>query len=238
MTTSNKTTFNQNFELLEKHLNLKGVRPKTKEAYLRGVRQIGEYFEYQITELSERQLLDYFNMLLEERSWSTLKHQLYGLKFFYKHVLNKPWEHVNLVEPPRTKTLPDIVSIEEAVMLFGATRILSYKVFFFTLYSLGLRLGEGVRLTVADIDTAHHRVHIRDAKGNKDRLVPLPAVTLNVLRRFWQLHRHPTPLFPNRKRGLAGCHLATTPLDRGGIQLALRKVCETCALKKRLRLIH
>ncbi len=55
-----------------------------------------------------------------------------------------------------------------------ATRILSYRVFFFTLYSLGLRLGEGLRLQFGDIDATRARVHIRDAKGNKDHLVPLP----------------------------------------------------------------
>jgi integrase/recombinase XerD len=73
--------------------------------------------------------------------------------------------------------LPDIVTVEEAERIFRATRVLSYRVFFFTLYSLGLRLGEGLRLTVADIDGARQRVHIRDAKGNKDRLVPLPMAT-------------------------------------------------------------
>ena len=62
--------------------------------------------------------------------------------------------------------------------LFAATTILSYKVFFFTCYSMGLRLGEGIRLTVGDIDAGKMRVHIRDAKGNKDRLVPLPDKTL------------------------------------------------------------
>ena len=49
---------------------------------------------------------------------------------------------------------------------------------FFTLYSLGPRLGEGLALTVADIDAQRMRVHVRDAKGNRDRLVPLPNATL------------------------------------------------------------
>jgi site-specific recombinase XerD len=52
--------------------------------------------------------------------------------------------------------------------------VLSYRVFYFTLYSLGLRLGEGLALKVGDIDAARMRVHIRDAKGNRDRFVPLP----------------------------------------------------------------
>ena len=46
--------------------------------------------------------------------------------------------------------------------------------FFFTIYSLGLRIGEGVCLQVGDIDAVRKRGHIRDSKGNKDRLVPLP----------------------------------------------------------------
>ena len=118
--------------------------------------------------------------------------------------------------------------------LLPATRVLSYRVFFFTLYSLGLRLGEGLRLQLADIDAAHARVHIRDAKGNKDRFVPLPQATLDLLRRFWQTHRNPVLLFPNRHAGLNGAASATTPLDRGGVQITLRKVTTACGVKKKI----
>jgi len=122
--------------------------------------------------------------------------------------LNKPWQHVDLIKPPRTKRLPDIVTVEEAARLFHGTRKLSYRVLYFTLYSMGLRLGEGLRLTVGDIDSVRHRVHIRDAKGNKDRFVPLPNITLNLLRRFWSVHRNPVPMFPNRK---GTCKAAAQP---------------------------
>ena len=216
-----------------KHLKLKGLQPKTIEAYSRAIRRIGDYFDHQIDALTEQQLLDYFTDLLCTHSWSTVKLDLYGLKFFYTHVLRKPWIAIDLVKPPKVKRLPDIVTVEEAQRLFQATQTLSYKVFYFTLYSLGLRLGEGLRLQVGDIDAERQRVHIRDAKGNKDRFVPLPEQTLLILRRFWQLHRHPTLLFPNRQSGLKGAHLATSPLDRGGVQLTLRKVTQQCGLKKR-----
>ncbi len=73
---------------------------------------------------------------------------------------------------------------------------------------------------------------IRDAKGNKDRLVPLPIATLTCLRRFWQVHRNPVLLFPNRHGGLKSAHLSTTPLDRGGVQATLRQVAQDCGLKK------
>ena len=226
--------FDRNYQLLLQHLKLKGLQPKTVEAYSRAIRRIGERFDHQIDRLSEQQLTDYFSELVSSHSWSTVKLDLYGLKFYYEHVLRTPWVAPGLIKPPRTQRLPDIVTVEETERIFLATQVLSYRVFFFTLYSLGLRLGEGLRLTVADIDGARERVHIRDAKGNKDRLVPLPTATHQLLRRFWQRHRNPVLLFPNRRGGLAGARTASTPLDRGGVQKALRAVVESCGLKKHI----
>ncbi|MEN8133631.1 MAG: site-specific integrase [Pseudomonadota bacterium] len=233
MSAPSESNFKQKYQNHLKHLRLKGLQPKTIEAYSRAVRRIGAYFDHRIDDLSEQQLTDYFTDLLDSHSWSAVKLDLYGLKFYYTHVLHKPWVNVDLIKPPKTQRLPDIVTVEEAQRLFMATRTLSYRVFYFTVYSLGLRLGEGLRLQVGDIDAHRQRVHIRDSKGNKDRLVPLPETTLDLLRRFWQLHRNPALLFPNRHGGLKAAHRATSPLDRGGVQITLRKVVSDCGIKKR-----
>jgi site-specific recombinase XerD len=233
MTSSSAADFDRLYQSHLKHLKLKGLQPKTIDAYARAIRRAGDYFEHQIDTLTEAQLTDYFTDLLASHSWSAVKLDLYGLKFFYTHVLRKPWVAPDLIKPPKAQRLPDILTVAEAQRLFQATRVASYRVFFFTLYSLGLRLGEGLRLRVGDIDAARGRVHIRDSKGNKDRLVPLPTATLALLRRFWQLHRNPVLLFPNRHGGLKGAGHATTPLDRGGVQVTLRTVALQCGLKKR-----
>lgn len=233
MTTSSKSDFKKNYQIHLQHLKLKGLQPKTIEAYARAIRRIGAYFDEQIDDLSEQQLADYFSDLLESHSWSSAKLDLYGLKFFYTHVLHKPWVHLDLIVPPKGQHLPDILTVEEANRLFRKTRTLSYRVFYFTVYSLGLRLGEGLRLRVGDIDARRQRVHIRDSKGNKDRFVPLPDATLDLLRRFWQVHRNPVFLFPNRHGGLKSAASATTPLNRGGVQITLRKVAVDCGIKKR-----
>jgi len=224
--------FERQYQSHLKHLKLKGMQPKTIDAYARGMRRIGEYFDYQVDSLGEDQLVEYFTALMASHSWSGVKLDLYGLKFFTEHVLHKPWTMPRLIRPPKVSRLPDIVSVAEAQALFGATRVLSYRVFFFTLYSLGLRLGEGLALTVADIDAERMRVHVRDAKGNRDRLVPLPQRTLRVLREHWRVHQHPQLLFPNRAGGLRGAAAATSPLDRGGVQRALHQVATGCGLKK------
>jgi integrase/recombinase XerD len=233
MRTSNNPQFNHYYELHCKHLKLKGLQPKTIEAYTRALRRIGDYFDFQVDNLNQEQLLDYFHALLERLSWSAVKLDLYGLKFFYTHVLKKPWTDVQLIKPPRTKRIPDIISVDEVRTLVMATDKLSYRVFFFTLYSMGLRLGEGLRLQIGDIDATRQRVHIRNAKGNKDRLVPLPDKTLRILRRFWSLHRHPQFLFPSRKRGLKNAHLTSMPLGRAGVQVAMTAVVRDMGLKKR-----
>jgi site-specific recombinase XerD len=238
MGTSNKAQFNHYYSLHCKHLKLKGLQPKTIDAYSRAIRRIGEYFNFQMDNLSQEQLLDYFHSLIQRLSWSAVKLDLYGLKFFYAYVLKKPWVDVQLIKPPKAVRIPDIVTVEEAQQLFIATNRLSYRVFFFTLYSMGLRLSEGLALEVGDIDPVRMRVHIRDAKGNKDRLVPLPENTLKVLRQFWAVHKHPKFLFPSRKRGLKGVHLAKIPMDRGGVQVAMRAVVRHLKLKKRYPVTH
>jgi site-specific recombinase XerD len=233
MTTATSEHFDRQYQTHLKHLKLKGLRPKTIEAYARAIRRLGGYFSHQIDDLTEAQLTDYFSDLIETHSWSAVKLDLYGLKFYTTHVLHKPWVMPQLVKPPKSQRLPDIVTVDEAQQLFSATRTLSYRVFYFTLYSLGLRLGEGLALKVSDIDATRRRVHIRDAKGNRDRFVPLPDATLSALRQFWQIHRHPELLFPNRHGGLKGAHRARSPLDRGGVQTTLRQVALDCGLNQK-----
>jgi site-specific recombinase XerD len=182
MTPSLESKYNHYYSLHCKHLKLQGLQPKTIEAYSRAIRRIAAYFNGHLDDLSQDQLLNYFHDLLDRLSWSTVKLDLYGLKFFYTHVLAKPWFDIPMIKPPRSTIIPDIITVEEAQRLFLSTHKLSYRVFFFTLYSLGLRISEGINLQLGDIDARRQRVHIRNSKGNKDRLVPLPSNTLQVLR--------------------------------------------------------
>ncbi len=85
-----------------------------------------------------------------------------------------------------------------------------------TLYSLGLCLGEGLRVQPGDIDTAPGRVQIRNSEGNKDRFMSLRAATLAVLCRYWPTYRNPVLLFSSRHGGTKAAARATAPFDRGG----------------------
>jgi site-specific recombinase XerD len=234
MKSSTYSKFETYYEQHCKHLKLNGLRPKTIEAYARGIRRIGAYFNGRLEDLTHDELLDYFHQLKETSSWSTVKLDLYGLKFFYTHVLKRDWTAIPVIKSPKVKRIPNILSVEEVNQLIMATQKLSYRVFFFTLYSMGLRLGEGLQLQVGDIDAKNARVHIRNCKGNKDRLVPLPSKTLHVLRDFWKVHKHPVFIFPNRKRGLKNACLVNSHLERGGVQTAMKKVVNEIGLKRNI----
>ncbi|MFO6425536.1 tyrosine-type recombinase/integrase, partial [Motilimonas sp. KMU-193] len=132
----------------------------------------------------------------------------------------------NIVKPPQVKRLPDILTPLQVGLLISMTVKCRYQVFFLVLYTLGLRLSEGLNLTVADIDSTSMQVHIREGKGGKDRFVPLPSRTLVALRGYWATHRHPRLLFP--KMGPE----SDSPMDKGSVQKAMQRVLVDCSIKQ------
>ncbi len=143
------------------------------------------------------------------------------------------WLRKDIVKPPQVKTIPDILPPAEVERLIGATCKLRYRVFLLTTYSMGLRLGEALALQIGDIDAERKLVHIRRGKGHKDRLVPLPELTLMGLRELWCRHRHPKLLFPNATGSLKRIQQASTHMDRGGAQKAMKIVVTECGIKKK-----
>ena len=232
----NKAETNRFNELYQRHLRLlklQGKSQKTIDAYSRAVRRISEHFDCCPDQLSLEQREKYFSKLVELRSWSTVKVDRLGLQFFWKHVLKKDWQWIKIIKPPKIHTIPDILTLIEIENLIGATRKLRYRIFLLTTYSMGLRLEEALSLQVGDIDAARKKVHIRRGKGHKDRLVPLPDLTLQALRALWVKHRHPNLIFPNAKGSLETIQQATTHMDRGGAQNAMKVVVAECGIKKK-----
>jgi integrase/recombinase XerD len=227
-------------DLYKRHvklLKLQGKSQKTIEAYSRAVRRITQHFACCPDTLTTEQLEDYFAGLVDTYSWSTVKLDRLGLMFFWKHALKLDWQWLNIVKAPKVKTIPDILTPTEIEKIIEATKKLRYRVFLLTTYSMGLRLEEALSLQVCDIDAGNKRVHIRRGKGHKDRLVPLPERTLDALRMFWKTHCHPALIFPNAKGSLETIRRATTHMDKGGTQNAMKTVVAECNIKKKCQFI-
>jgi integrase/recombinase XerD len=229
------TTQQKHFDALyEQHISALTRQGKSKvtiESYARAVRRITPAFDKCPDQLSLNDIKDHFTNLIATHAGSTVKIDRNGLQFFYKHVLGKEWRWVDIVKPPQVKSLPDILSAGEISSMINGTREARYQTFILTAYSMGLRLGETLNLTIADIDADYPRVHIRRGKGNKDRYVALPRVTLLALRRYWASHRHPTLIFPAGKDATARAS-ATVLMDRGSIQRSFKVIARSCGTQK------
>jgi len=216
-------------------LKLRGYSASTIDVYARAVRRLTEYFNCVPDQLSVEQLEIYFARLVDIRSWATVRVDRNGLQFFWKYILKADWQWVKIIKPPKVRSLPDVLTIQEVNRLICAARQDRYRVFILTTYSMGLRLSETLALEVSDIDGERHRVHIRRGKGHKDRFVPLPDVTYQALRLFWAKHRHPRLLFPNAVGSPERIRQATSHMNCGSVQQAVKVLLAECGIKKRFR---
>ena len=174
---------------------LHGLRGKTINRYRRTIYRVASHFDRCPDDLKPAELKTYFATMLEQYSWSTIKVKLCSLQCLHRNVLEREMEWVKIIRLPRVCTITYIPSREEVHRLINSMRKTRYSSFLLVVYSTGLRITEGLGLEVGDIDGSKMRVHIRNGKGGKDRYVPMPSMTLLVLRRFLTSHRHPR-LFP------------------------------------------
>jgi len=216
-------------------MQLRGLSKKTQEGYLRAVRQLAEFCKKPPDQIDEEELRQYFLYLsnVKKISRSTWMVTLSGVRFFYKHTIRKEWPTLKLARPAKEEKLPVVLSVGEVSRILGCVRRQAYRVCLWTIYSCGLRLGEGVGLQIKDIDSDRRQLHIRQGKGAKDRYVPLPERTLEMLRQYWITHRHPVWIFPATTRIGIPLSKATKAMGITGMQRAIRAAVLESGVQKR-----
>ena len=219
-------------------IQLAGLSARTQEAYVRSVKQLAEFCGKPPDRITETEIRDYFLHVKNERKWAraSCTIAICGIKFFWEHTLKRDWLTMGLVRPAREKRLPVILSREEVVTIMKSVRFFRYRVCLETIYSLGLRVGEGTRLKVCDMDSARMVVHVRNGKGGKDRYVPLPTRTLQLLREFWLEHRNQEWLFPRVGRGSHGEYHQDRPVNEpmsiAVVQMAFKEALKASGIRK------
>ena len=220
-------------------LQLAGMGERTQECYIRSVRQLSEYCGKSPDRIDEEEIRSYFLYVKNEKKWAraTCTIAICGIKFFWEQTLKRDWSILGLVRPAREKKLPVILSRREVITIMENVKHFRYRVCLETIYSMGLRLGEGIGLQICDIDSDRMVTHLRHGKGGKDRYVPLPKRTLQLLREFWPMHRNETWLFPRIGRGRSCKYDISNPINepfsRGVIQAAFREALIASGIRKK-----
>jgi site-specific recombinase XerD len=220
-------------------MQLAGLNSRTQECYARSVRQLAEFYRKSPDKIDEKEIRAYFLYVKNEKKWAraTCTIAICGIKFFWEKTLKRDWSILGLVRPAREKRLPVILSRKEVITIMENVRFFRYRACLETIYSLGLRVGEGTRLQISDIDSARMFVHVRNGKGGKDRYIPLPKRTLQLLREFWSVHRNDEWLFPRVGRGCHGNYNRANPINEPMsitvIQMAFKEALHTSGIRKK-----
>ncbi len=181
-------------------VELKDYRPKTKGEYVRYLCRLSDHFSADPATLCEEQVRRYFLYLRQERQLgsSALIIAKASLECFFVELQRKSdWRVFADLVIRRKESLPIVLSREEVSRVLGVVREERFRICLRLIYQTGLRVSEAVALRLEDIQGKAGRLHIRDAKGGKDRYAPLSQPMYLELRQWWKSHRHPVWLFPS-----------------------------------------
>ena len=187
---------------LEKALRLKNYSRKTIKAYVAHIRRFMEYIKVELVGLTAEQVTDYLYYMIEvkEVSVSYIAQAVSALKVVYNEIL-KAGITIDFPRMNKEKRLPDILSKGEVVKIIESIRNLKHKAMMVVTYSAGLRVSETVSLSVKDIDSQRMMIHLRQAKGAKDRYTLLSKKCLAILRDYARIYKPTDWLFEGQEHG-------------------------------------
>jgi len=140
-------------------------------------------------------------ILPRKLSFSYQNQFINAFKLFYKEIIKQPVEVENVKRPRREYKLPNVLSKDEIKRLLKVTRNLKHRAMLSLIYACGLRRGEFLNLKPGDIASDRGLLIIRNAKGRKDRVVPISAKTIEFMREYYHQFHPRTYLFEDRFAG-------------------------------------
>jgi len=216
-------------------LELKSYAKRSIDSYVKSVMQLQRFCNKPLSRITQNDLREYWLSCKRDYGWSeaTLRISYSGIKHFFSTTLVRKWKLLDEVEFKRHRTLPTVLGTKEVKRIICNLPTLQSTVFYLTLYSLGLRLKEATHLRAGDIDGERKIVHVRNSKGAKDRVLPLPEVTLRGLRAYYKTHKNPEWVFPALGQNMGrDSATALKPVSDNGVQGVLRRTVKKLGIKK------
>lgn len=220
-------------------LHLAGMAQRTIHGYLRSVRQLADFCQQSPDQINEEQVRQWLIHLKVQRqfAYGSLRVAFSGIKFFYTRTVRRDWKVLSETKLQNVKALPEVLTRDQVHQIIDACTSFKMATFFWTVYSLGLRIEEALNLQVGDIDGQRMMVHVHRGKGAKDRYVLLPTATLHRLRDYWKTHRNPVWLFPatgRKPKDKQRAATATTAMSVTAVQRAIKQIAEQLKFGKKV----
>ena len=154
--------------------------------------------------LTEMQIVRHLAGMTEKGlSASSLSMLVNALLYYFRTVLKRDSFEINLPRPRKEHHLPTVLTMEECFRIFRSVDNPKHKLLLLVGYGAGLRRSEIVALKWADILFDEHKIHVKQAKGNKDRMVMLPYSIVAYLRDYRNLYPSDDWVFTGQYKGEA-----------------------------------
>ncbi|MDP3975688.1 MAG: tyrosine-type recombinase/integrase [bacterium] len=213
-------------ELLEKlrlELRIRHYSSKTLRSYERCVRMFLQWLgrdPFSVREDDVKGFLD--DLFRRGQSSQTVAVYLNAIKFFLAKVLERSWK-LNIRFPKRSKRLPVVLSRKEIQDLFSSISNRKHRLMLSVAYAAGLRVSEVVSLQVQDVDLEQMTLHVKQAKGDKDRLTLLSGKLLDDLAGFVTGKQGKDLVFESERGGKLGTHSLQLVFGRALAKAGIQK---------------
>ncbi|MDC6367607.1 MULTISPECIES: tyrosine-type recombinase/integrase [Flavobacteriaceae] len=214
------------FVKFSEFLKLKRYSPSTINTYTSLIHRFQRFVgETPLEKLDHHVIVSKVLDFIKKQRYGTSAHkQLLGaLRVFYNEFNSIKIDFTTIYPTRKQKFLPEILSKEEVERMLRVTTNLKHKTILLCIYGLGLRRSELIQLKLSDIDGQRMMVHIKNAKGQKDRVVPLSPKLLAHLRNYYRAYKPNHYLFYGAKK---------QKYSETSLRSIFRKACREANIKK------
>ncbi|MER3317455.1 MAG: tyrosine-type recombinase/integrase [Allomuricauda sp.] len=215
----------ENLMRFRRWLEEKRLSPHTVNTYVEVTHFFVRYSILKKAKSYSRHLVESFNydfIVREGKSVSYQNQCINGIKKYFRFK-NMDIDTLDLIRPKKEKKLPVVLSMEEVRLIIDETLNLKHKTLLSLVYSGGLRIGEAINLKVDDIDSKRMLIHIKGAKGKKDRYTLLSNNFLETLRSYYRQYKPKYYLFEGQNSPTYSTSSAQWILKNAVIKSGIRK---------------
>ena len=211
----------------QKQIAIENYSEQTQKTYNSTIKLFLEYVEkLKKTKIDDSDIQNYLFYCKTEKkySFSTMKHVIASISYLYLKILHKPIPKALDIKFRKPTSLPSVLSLSDIAKILGVTKNLKHKTILLLIYASGLRLNELLELRIGDIDSESMKIHIREAKGKKDRYVMLSENTLELLREYYKIYKPSNYLIEGQAGG---------KYSPKSVQSVFKKALQKAGIKKK-----
>lgn len=222
----NDSIYDKFIDSFKIYLEQRRYSSNTINTYCQIIQKFLTWCEKPIAEISQDDLIrfNHKKIIGEKLSGSYQNQLINAVKLFFERMEHRSMEIESIQRPFRERKLPNVLSKEEVKQLLSSLRNQKHRMMLVTIYACGLRCGELLNLRLTDVDSKRNFLIIRQAKGKKDRYVPITVKLIEELREYFKMYKPKTWLFEGQR--------ISEPYSARSLQLVLKEALLQARIKK------